>query len=130
MIYQEVSRVDSTSNPAGIITNKRSLESSVTIDDGEIVVLGGLISDTLTDNTDKVPLAGDLPLIGALFRYDTRQRVNLDIRADDAPPPVASGQSSIDWCASVRNFRIMSWWRQGPVWTSRIPHISCAKSTK
>ena len=45
VIYQEVSRVDSTSNPAGIITNKRSLESSVTIDDGQIVVLGGLIQD-------------------------------------------------------------------------------------
>jgi general secretion pathway protein D len=79
VVYQEVSRVDSTSNPAGIITNKRSLESSVTIDDGQIVVLGGLISDAFTDNTDKVPLVGDLPLLGALFRYDTRQRVKTNL---------------------------------------------------
>jgi general secretion pathway protein D len=73
-IYQEVSRVDSTSNPAGIITNKRSVESSVIVDDGQIVVLGGLIQDTLTDNLDKVPLVGDMPILGALFRYDTRKR--------------------------------------------------------
>jgi general secretion pathway protein D len=79
VVYQEVSRVDSTSNPAGIITNKRSLESSVTIDDGQIVVLGGLISDAFTDNTEKVPLAGDLPLLGGLFRYDTRQRVKTNL---------------------------------------------------
>jgi general secretion pathway protein D len=78
-LYQEVSRVDNTSNPAGIITNKRSLESSVTVDDGQIVVLGGLITDTMTDNTDKVPLIGDLPLLGGLFRYDTRQRVKTNL---------------------------------------------------
>ncbi len=78
-IYQEVSRVDSTSNPAGIITNKRALESSVTVDDGQIVVLGGLIQDEFTDGTQKVPLAGDLPILGALFRYDTRKRVKTNL---------------------------------------------------
>src|SRR4029079_7256605 len=78
-IYQEVSRVDSQSNPAGIITNKRSIESSVIIDDGQIVVLGGLIQDTMTDNTDKVPIAGDFPVFGALFRYDTRQRTKTNL---------------------------------------------------
>jgi general secretion pathway protein D len=94
VIYQEVSRVDSTTNPAGIITNKRSLESSVTIDDGEIVVLGGLISDTLIDNADKVPLAGDLPLIGALFRYDTRQRVKTNLMVFLKPTVVRGPRSS------------------------------------
>ncbi len=73
-IYQEVSRVDDTTNPAGIITNKRSLESSVVIDDNQIVVLGGLIQDSLTDGTDKVPLVGDVPVLGQLFRYDNRKR--------------------------------------------------------
>jgi general secretion pathway protein D len=94
VIYQEVSRVDSTSNPAGIITNKRSLESSVTIDDGEIVVLGGLISDVLTDNTEKVPLAGDLPLLGALFRYDTRQRVKTNLMVFLKPTVVRGPRST------------------------------------
>jgi len=79
VVYQEVSRVDSTNNPAGIITNKRSLESSVLVEDGQIIVLGGLIQDALTDGTDKVPLIGDVPGLGALFRYDQRKRVKTNL---------------------------------------------------
>ncbi len=74
VIYQEVSRVEDKTNAAGIITNKRSLESSVIIDDNQIVVLGGLMQDSLTDGTDKVPLVGDVPVLGQLFRYDSRKR--------------------------------------------------------
>jgi hypothetical protein len=55
------------------------LRGSVTIDDGQIVVLGGLITDAYTDNTEKVPLVGDLPLLGGLFRYDTRQRAKTNL---------------------------------------------------
>ena len=95
LLYQEVSRVDSTSNPAGIITNKRSLESSVTIDDGQIVVLGGLIQDAFTDNNEKVPLIGDLPLLGGLFRYDTRQRVKTNLMVF-IKPTVVRGPHSAD----------------------------------
>jgi general secretion pathway protein D len=73
-VYEEVSRVDSTTNPAGIITNKRSLESTVLIEDGQIVVLGGLIQDSQTDGSQKLPFLGDIPILGALFRYDTRAR--------------------------------------------------------
>ena len=79
VVYQEVSRVDSTNNPAGIITNKRSLESSVMVDDGQVIVLGGLIQDALTDGTDKVPVVGDVPVLGALFRYDQRKRVKTNL---------------------------------------------------
>ena len=73
-IYEEVSRVQDTSNPAGIITNKRSLESTVLIEDGQIIVLGGLITDSQSDGTQKLPFLGDVPIVGALFRYDTRSR--------------------------------------------------------
>ena len=73
-VYEEVSRVQDTSNPAGIITNKRSLESTVLIEDGQIIVLGGLITDSQTDGTQKLPFLGDVPVVGALFRYDTRAR--------------------------------------------------------
>jgi len=72
-IYQEVSRVQDNS-AAGPILSKRALESSVVIDDQQIVVLGGLIQDSLTDGTEKLPYAGDLPVFGSLFRYDTRSR--------------------------------------------------------
>ncbi|MBA3775876.1 MAG: type II secretion system secretin GspD, partial [Betaproteobacteria bacterium] len=74
VVYQEVSRVEDRSNAAGIILSKRALESSVVIDDQQIVVLGGLIQDTFSDGTDKIPVAGDVPVIGNLFRYDSRRR--------------------------------------------------------
>ena len=73
-ISQEVSSVDSTTNASGIITNKRSVDSSVLVNDGQIVVIGGLIQDTVNDGVSKVPGLGDLPLIGSLFRYNTRTR--------------------------------------------------------
>jgi len=72
-LYQEVSRVQDNS-AAGPILSKRALESSVVIDDQQIVVLGGLIQDSMTDGTEKLPYAGDIPVFGQLFRYDTRQR--------------------------------------------------------
>ena len=78
-IYQEVSSVVDTSNAAGVITNKRSVESMVLVDDGQIVVIGGLIQDTVKEINEKVPLLGDLPLIGALFRYNTRQHIKTNL---------------------------------------------------
>jgi len=79
VIYQEVSSVQDTSNPAGIITNMRAIETNVLVDDGSIVVLGGLVQDSVTSNTEKVPVLGDIPLIGQLFRFETRrqQKTNL-----------------------------------------------------
>jgi general secretion pathway protein D len=79
-LYQEVSRVQDTSS-AGPILSKRALESSVVVDDQQIVVLGGLIQDSLNDNTQKIPYAGDVPVFGSLFRYDnrSRQKTNLMI---------------------------------------------------
>jgi general secretion pathway protein D len=73
-IYQEVSNVQSVTNTAGIIINKRAVESMVLVDDGQIVVIGGLIQDTVSDGVRKVPVLGDIPFLGALFRYNTRSR--------------------------------------------------------
>ena len=75
-IYQEVSSVDSSSVGAtsGLITNKRSIESNVLVEDGAIVVLGGLLSDEYTGNKAQVPGAGDIPFFGALFRNESRAR--------------------------------------------------------
>jgi general secretion pathway protein D len=78
-IYEEVSRIEDTTNAAGIITNKRSLESTVMVDDGQIIVLGGLIQDSFTDGTSKVPLVGDVPVLGSLFRYDNRRRIKTNL---------------------------------------------------
>ncbi len=78
-IYEEVSRIEDTTNAAGIITNKRSLESTVIVDDGQIIVLGGLIQDSYTDGTNKVPVVGDVPVFGQLFRYDNRRRIKTNL---------------------------------------------------
>jgi general secretion pathway protein D len=72
-IFQEVSSVQDQANPAGIITNKRSIESTVLVDDGQIIALGGLVRDSTSDGVEKVPLLGDIPFLGYLFRYDTRK---------------------------------------------------------
>jgi general secretion pathway protein D len=79
VIYQEVSRVEDTTNAAGIITNMRAIESNVLVDDGTIVVLGGLVQDSVTTSVEKVPLLGDIPVLGHLFRFETRkqQKTNL-----------------------------------------------------
>lgn len=78
-IYQEASAVVDEITNAGPVTRKRSLETNVLVDDGTIIVLGGLMQDELTNGTEKVPILGDIPLLGYFFRYDTRrlQKTNL-----------------------------------------------------
>ncbi|MEY2622276.1 MAG: type secretion system protein [Pseudomonadota bacterium] len=75
-IYQEVSSVvaNSIGSTTGLITNKRSIESNVLVDDGQVVVLGGLLSDEYNNNTDQVPGLGNVPILGALFRSESRER--------------------------------------------------------
>jgi general secretion pathway protein D len=92
VVYQEVSRVDTTivTNGAGPVINKRVLESSVVIDDNQIIVLGGLIDDQLTDGSDSVPVLGQIPIAGALFRYDARKRVKTNLLVFLKPTVVRS----------------------------------------
>ena len=75
-IYQEVSSVQpgSVDSRSGIITNKRTIESTVLVDDGAIVVLGGLLQDEYAGNEDKVPVLGDVPVFGNLFKNEKRNR--------------------------------------------------------
>jgi general secretion pathway protein D len=75
-IFQEVSSVEGSSvnSVSGLITNKRSIESNVLVDDGAIVVLGGLLQDEYAGNQDKVPGLGDVPIFGNLFKSERRNR--------------------------------------------------------
>lgn len=77
-IYQEQSSVLTTTaagtSNAGPSTSKRSIESQVVVEDGQIIVLGGLIEDRYEETKSKVPLLGDIPLIGGLFRSESRER--------------------------------------------------------
>jgi general secretion pathway protein D len=82
-IFQESSSLSSTVAPgtsnAGPSTDKRSIESTVVVDDGAILVLGGLIEDKYTDNKSKVPLLGDIPVLGGLFRSESRTRTRTNL---------------------------------------------------
>jgi len=78
-LRQEVSSIAPISGASDIITNKRELSTTVLADDGEIIVLGGLIQDDRQDSVSKVPLLGDIPGVGRLFRTEStsRNRTNL-----------------------------------------------------
>jgi general secretion pathway protein D len=79
-IFQEVSSIDYTkSSTAGLITNKRSIESNVLVDDGSIIVLGGLLSDEYAGAASQVPLFGDIPVLGWLFKSESRQRTKKNL---------------------------------------------------
>jgi len=75
-IFQEVSSVvaNSVGSTAGLITNKRSIESNVLVDDGSIIVLGGLLSDEYSGAASQVPGFGDIPVLGWLFKSESRSR--------------------------------------------------------
>ncbi|MDP3811835.1 MAG: type II secretion system secretin GspD [Hydrogenophaga sp.] len=75
-IFQEVSSVQASSvnSASGLITNKRSIESTVLVDDGAIDDLGGLLQDEVPANQHKVPGLGDVPVFGNLFRSESRSR--------------------------------------------------------
>ena len=77
-IFQEQSSVKETTaagtTNAGPSTTKRSIEGTVVVDDGQILVLGGLIEDRYVTSKSKVPLLGDIPFLGALFRSESRER--------------------------------------------------------
>ena len=75
-VYQEVSSIDKTTaaSTGGPTTNKRSIESNVLVEDGSIVVLGGLLTDESSDNVSKVPGLGDIPFFGNLFKGQKRER--------------------------------------------------------
>jgi general secretion pathway protein D len=71
-IEQEVSSIaPSVAGASDIVTDKRSIKTNVMVDDGQVVVLGGLIEEQIGESVQKVPLLGDIPLLGNLFKSRT-----------------------------------------------------------
>ncbi|MEC5215128.1 general secretion pathway protein D [Actimicrobium sp. GrIS 1.19] len=95
-IYQETSAVQSTTNTAGIITSKRSIDTNVLVDDGQVIVLGGLIEDTVDDGNEKVTGLGDIPVIGNLFKYQKRNRTKTNLMVFLRPTIIRSNEQSLD----------------------------------
>ena len=70
-IEQEVSSISNSAGASDIITNERKISTKVIAQDGETIILGGLISDDIQQQEQKVPVIGDIPLVGGLFRNDS-----------------------------------------------------------
>ena len=80
-LRQEVSSVagPATVGSTELAFNKREFDTTLLVDDGDIVVLGGLLDQSDTQGVDKVPGLGDLPGIGGLFRSNNRQRTRRNL---------------------------------------------------
>lgn len=104
-ISQEVSSLSSSSAGASdLITNKRAVKTTVMVDDGQVLVLGGLIDDKLTESEQKVPLLGDIPLLGWLFRYQSTQKVKRDLMVFLHPRILRDGDQSNAISSSKYNY--------------------------
>lgn len=92
-LYQEVSSIDTAnSSESSIVTRKRALETNVLVDDGQIIVLGGLLEDEVSDSVNSVPLLGDIPVLGNLFRYESRNRTKTNLMVFLRPHIVRNAQ--------------------------------------
>jgi len=79
-ISQEISSIaQSAAGAVDLITNQRTLETTVIVDDGEILVLGGLLEDALRESEQRVPILGSIPLIGALFRVRKTDKIKTNL---------------------------------------------------
>ena len=120
-VYQEVSSIDPATALAanGPTTNKRTIESNVMVSDGQVLVLGGLLSDSYSNSQDKVPLLGDVPLVGSLFKNENRNRQKTNLMVFLRPIIVhdkAESQNlSLDRYDMMRNSQLNSQPKRGLV---------------
>jgi general secretion pathway protein D len=104
-IYQENSSVNSNTT-AGLITDKSAVETTVVVDDGQMMVLGGLMKDEFTDSDGRVPGLASVPILGNLFRNDSRTRVKSNLMIFLRPVVVrdqgASDRIALDRYEAIR----------------------------
>jgi len=123
-IYQEVSTIDAqASDISGIVTNKRALDTSILVDDGQIMVLGGLMEDSVANGTESVPGLGSLPVVGNLFRYDKRQRVKTNLMVFLRPYVIRDANASRGLTLDRYNFMRMQQGRARPVPHGLLPDM-------
>ncbi len=111
-IYQEVSTIQAgtANNANGPTTNKRSIESNVVVDDGNIIVIGGLLQDQYQTTGDRVPLASDIPILGNLFKNENRTRTKTNLMVFLRPVVIRSNlvadQLATDRYDSIRGQQV------------------------
>ena len=91
-ISQEISSIsESASGAADLITNERTIDTTVIVEDGGILVLGGLIEDTLIESTQRVPILGSIPLLGILFRTQSVDKLKKNLMVFIRPKILRDG---------------------------------------
>jgi general secretion pathway protein D len=94
-IEQETSNVASSSVSASdLITNKRKINTNVMVEDGQILILGGLIEDNFRDSENKVPVLGDVPVLGSIFRNNTTTKTKNNLMVFIHPVILPDGQAA------------------------------------
>lgn len=113
-IFQEVSSVapGSINSPSGIITNKRSIESNVLVEDGKVIVLGGLMQEEFSETVQQIPGVSDIPMVGNLFKNQIRDKKKTNLMIFLRPMIVRTAEQSIDYSAQqyerFRNLQLVS----------------------
>ena len=95
-LRQEVSSIAGpvATGSSDLIINKREIETTVTVDDGDIIALGGLIDENERRTIEKVPLLGDIPVVGELFKSRSRSRTKTNLMIFIRPTIVRSRQDA------------------------------------
>ncbi len=92
-IVQEVSSIAESRAASDVITNKREIKTKVMVEDNGLVILGGLISDELSTSDQRVPLLGDIPYLGRLFRSDASKNTKQNLMVFIRPRILRDGPS-------------------------------------
>lgn len=105
-LEQEVSGVNTTAltGASDITTSVRSIKTTVLVEDGQTIVLGGLIDDQIQEVEEKIPLLGDIPVIGNLFRYRSTQKSKQNLMIFLHPRIMRDGESATQFSNSKYNF--------------------------
>ncbi|MEJ2394668.1 MAG: type II secretion system secretin GspD [Candidatus Thiodiazotropha sp.] len=103
-IEQEVSSIDESASASDIITKKRTIKTVVMVEDGNTIVLGGLIDEQLRQTEDKVPILGDVPLLGALFRATSTTKTKRNLMVFLRPVILRDAATNSQVASSKYNF--------------------------
>lgn len=107
-VYQEASTVVDASASIvasqGYTINKRTIESNVIVDDGQMFVIGGLIGDDYADKSDGIPFLMNIPIIGQLFRYDSKTRRKTNLMVFLRPYVIKDAQAAEELTANRQGF--------------------------
>ncbi len=105
-IQQESSTLAATAgtlSTADVVTNKRTIKTTVLAEDGQVIVLGGLMDDTFRDSGDKVPLLGDIPVVGNLFKYNSTKKTQQTLMVFIRPVILRDAKSAHDYTRAKYN---------------------------